>query len=102
SSVGRPKPLNASPYIRFLKPSPPPKEFARGSKQLHGGILVRPCDRKNKTRRKGNGIRGNSPVRYGISFGAPVSLSSYIGNAGDGRNWKERLDASLKTFNVPW
>ncbi len=37
----------------------------------------------------------------GISFGAPVSLSSYIGNIGDGKNWKERLTANLKAFQVP-
>ena len=30
------------------------------------------------------------PARIGISFGAPVSLSSYIANAGDGSNWLER------------
>ena len=33
-------------------------------------------------------------------MGAPLSLSSYIGNVGDGTNWKERLTASLKEFKT--
>jgi hypothetical protein len=37
----------------------------------------------------------------GLTFGAPVSLSNYIGNAGDGKNWKERLTEKEKTFAVP-
>jgi hypothetical protein len=37
----------------------------------------------------------------GIAFGAPYSISNYIGNAGDDSNWKERLTATLKTFKVP-
>jgi hypothetical protein len=41
---------------------------------------------------------GNST---GLTFGAPVSLSDYIGNAGDGKNWKERLTEKEKTFAVP-
>ena len=44
--------------------------------------------------------RGNSPTTYGISFGAPVSLSNYIGNVGDGTNWLERLTSSLKEFKT--
>ena len=36
----------------------------------------------------------------GISLGAPKSISSYIGNAGDGTNWLERLTASAKTFKT--
>jgi hypothetical protein len=43
---------------------------------------------------------GNS-AQVGISFGAPRSLSNYIGNAGDGENWKERLTAREKNFAVP-
>ncbi len=35
-----------------------------------------------------------------LTFGAPVSLSNYIGNKGDGTHWKERLTASEKTFAV--
>jgi hypothetical protein len=45
--------------------------------------------------------RVSTPSSVGISFGAPVSLSNYIGNAGDGTNWLERLTANLKTFRVP-
>lgn len=36
----------------------------------------------------------------GISFGAPASLTNYIGNTGDGTNWKERLTGSLKEFKT--
>ena len=36
-----------------------------------------------------------------LAFGAPVSVSNYIGNKGDGAHWKERLTASEKTFAVP-
>jgi hypothetical protein len=41
-----------------------------------------------------------TPNLYGISFGAPKSLSNYIGNIGDGTNWKERLTANLKEFKT--
>ena len=44
---------------------------------------------------------GGDPVQVGISFGAPRSLSSYIGNIGDGKSWKEQLTAKAKTFAVP-
>jgi hypothetical protein len=37
----------------------------------------------------------------GISFGAPGSISNYIGSVGDGKNWRERLTAKEKTFAVP-
>jgi hypothetical protein len=37
----------------------------------------------------------------GISLGAPKSISSYIGNAGDGKNWLERLTGNVKAFRVP-
>ena len=36
-----------------------------------------------------------------LAFGAPKAVSNYIGNVGDGTNWKERLTASAKTFRVP-
>ncbi|MGH9511919.1 MAG: hypothetical protein ACRD2U_07255 [Terriglobales bacterium] len=39
-----------------------------------------------------------SPLHVGISFGAPISLSNYIGNVGDGMNWLERLTSNLKEF----
>jgi hypothetical protein len=37
-----------------------------------------------------------------LAFGAPVSITNYIGQTGDGvhANWIERLNASLKEFNV--
>ena len=41
-----------------------------------------------------------NPANIGISFGAPKSLSNYIGNVGDGTNWKERLTANLKEFKT--
>jgi hypothetical protein len=42
-----------------------------------------------------------NPANVGISVGAPKSISNYIGNAGDGSNWKERLTATQKSFAVP-
>jgi hypothetical protein len=36
-----------------------------------------------------------------LAFGAPVSISHYIGNVGDNANFLERLTATAKTFNVP-
>ncbi len=36
-----------------------------------------------------------------LAFGAPVAISSYIGNSGDNTNFLERLTASAKTFKVP-
>jgi hypothetical protein len=41
-----------------------------------------------------------NPAHVGISLGAPVSLSSYIGNVGDGTNWLERLTSGLKEFKT--
>jgi len=41
-----------------------------------------------------------NPAHVGISMGAPVSLSSYIGNVGDGTNWLERLSSGLKEFKT--
>jgi hypothetical protein len=41
-----------------------------------------------------------NPANIGISLGAPKSLSNYIGNVGDGVNWKERLTATLKEFKT--
>ncbi len=45
---------------------------------------------------QGNG----DPAQVGISFGASKSLSNYIGNAGDGTNWLERLTSNLKEFKT--
>ena len=44
---------------------------------------------------------GASFAQSQLAFGAPVSVSNYIGNKGDGARWKERLTASVKTFAVP-
>jgi hypothetical protein len=45
-------------------------------------------------------VAGGAPS-IGLSLGAPVSISNYIGNVGDGTNWKERLSSSLKQFATP-
>ena len=42
-----------------------------------------------------------SPSRTQLSFGAPVSISNYIGNVGDDVHWVERITGSLKTLKVP-
>ncbi len=42
-----------------------------------------------------------NPANIGISLGAPKSISNYIGNAGDGKKWLERLTSNLKMFTVP-
>jgi hypothetical protein len=42
-----------------------------------------------------------NPTHIGISFGAPQSISNYIGNIGDGKKWLERLTSTLKMFTVP-
>jgi hypothetical protein len=36
-----------------------------------------------------------------LAFGAPISISNYIGNEGNGRDWQERLTAKQKLFAVP-
>ncbi len=41
-----------------------------------------------------------NPAHVGISLGAPVSLSNYIANIGDGTSWLERLTAGLKEFKT--
>ena len=41
-----------------------------------------------------------NPAHIGISFGAPKSLSNYVGNAGDGSSWLERLTTTLKEFKT--
>lgn len=39
--------------------------------------------------------------KTGLTFGAPASISNYIGSVGDGKNWKERLTGNEKSFAVP-
>jgi len=41
-----------------------------------------------------------NPAHIGVSFGAPLSLSNYIGNLGDGSSWLERLTSTLKEFKT--
>jgi len=44
----------------------------------------------------------NVPVaKTQLSLGAPVSISQYIDNPGDGTHWLERLTLSAKIFQVP-
>jgi hypothetical protein len=46
--------------------------------------------------------QGSGPAStVGLSFGAPQSISAYVGNVGDGKGWKERLTAKEKTFALP-
>jgi hypothetical protein len=44
---------------------------------------------------------GYFPSKMGMSFGAPVSISRYIGNTGDGVNYLERLTSTQEQFQVP-
>jgi hypothetical protein len=49
----------------------------------------------------GTDMGANKAITLGqLSFGAPVAISSYINNTGDGTSWLERLTSSLKEFNV--
>lgn len=36
-----------------------------------------------------------------LAFGAPISISNYLGTLGDNTNWYERLTTALKSFKVP-
>ena len=47
------------------------------------------------------GIDQGNTATAGMSLGAALSISQYIGNVGDGTHFLERLTASGKTFNVP-
>jgi len=45
---------------------------------------------------------GGAPLfQSQLAFGAPVSISNYIANKGDGTHWKERLTEKEKIFTVP-
>ena len=49
----------------------------------------------------GTDIGVNKAITLGqLGFGAPVAISNYINNTGDGASWLERLTSSLKEFNV--
>ena len=41
-----------------------------------------------------------NPAHIGISVGAPLSISNYIANVGDGTSWLERLTSTLKEFKT--
>ena len=43
----------------------------------------------------------NTPNSTGIALGAPVSITSYIGNIGDNSSYLERLTSAGKTVKVP-
>jgi hypothetical protein len=45
-------------------------------------------------------VGGSSRSSAQLAFGAPVAISSYIGNAGDNASFLERLTSTAKTFNV--
>jgi hypothetical protein len=44
---------------------------------------------------------GYFPSTMGMSIGAPVSISRYIANTGDGVNYLERLTATREQYRVP-
>ncbi|MGD0571143.1 MAG: hypothetical protein ABSA78_22325 [Candidatus Sulfotelmatobacter sp.] len=46
-------------------------------------------------------VSGALPSNTQISIGAPVSISRYIGNHGDGVSYRERLTAAQDEYNVP-
>jgi Lower baseplate protein N-terminal domain len=51
----------------------------------------------------GTDLPGGGVSAGQLAFGAPVSITNYIAQTGDGihANWLERLNGSLKEFNVP-
>ena len=65
-----------------------------------GAATNRPSNDTNDTY-IGYDANNGRAASIGLSFGAPTSISNYIGNVGDGRNWEERLTATAKTFTVP-
>jgi len=44
---------------------------------------------------------GGAYASAGLAFGAPISISNYIGTKGDNSSYLERLTATAKTFTVP-
>jgi hypothetical protein len=44
---------------------------------------------------------GYFPSKMQVAFGAPVSISRYIGNTGDGIHYVERLTATQEQYHVP-
>jgi hypothetical protein len=76
-----------------LVDSNPPKTLATPS--------MRPTFDANDTYIGLDNTAATSSSNAQLAFGAPVSISNYIGNAGDGTHWKEQLTSSSKSFNVP-
>ncbi len=76
-----------------LVDSNPAKTLATGS--------MRPGYDANDTYVGLDNSAGTSAGNAQLAFGAPVSISHYIGNVGDNTSFLERLTASSKTINVP-
>ena len=62
---------------------------------------MRPANDSNDTYIGLDNAAGTLASSAQLAFGAPVSISHYIGNVGDNTSFLERLTASGKTFNVP-
>lgn len=83
--------LNRGHYITLVDSNPTKTMNARGYRPPTDGAdtyigLDNPNTQLNKAQ---------------LAFGAPVSISGYIANEGDGQHWGERLTAREKTFAVP-
>jgi len=85
-------PISTSGHILTLIDSNPQKTIAHA--------IARPPSDPSDSYIGFDSGDGN-PAHAGISMGAPISLSNYIGNAGDGKSWKERLTTNEKAFAVP-
>jgi hypothetical protein len=66
-------------------------------------VTYRPPASANDTWIGTDAAPGTSLSSGRLALGAPVAISNYIAQTGDGvhANWLERLSASLKEFNVP-
>jgi len=64
-------------------------------------INFRPPSDPNDTYIGLDNTSGGAASNAQLAFGAPVSISDYIGNKGDNISYLERLTATGKTFNVP-
>jgi len=83
--------LNSGHYITLVDSNPTKTLNTRG---------YRPFNDKTDTY---IGLdNGSVPMTHAqLAFGAPISISNYIGNEGDGKAWEERLTATQKTFAIP-
>jgi hypothetical protein len=64
-------------------------------------IGFRPPSDANDTYVGLDNASSGAPSVAQLAFGAPISISNYIGNKGDNTSFLERLTAAGKTFNVP-